>query len=75
MKSIEEIVNTEVHSVSPDTTVEDMLPLLTETDLPIPVVNEENFLLGLVSQTSIIVEMTGKDKEEIQGIIQNAIDL
>ncbi|GET22312.1 MULTISPECIES: quaternary amine ABC transporter ATP-binding protein [Prolixibacter] len=74
-KSIEEIVNTEVHSVYPDTTVEDMLPILTETDLPIPVVNEENFLLGLVSQTSIIVEMTGKDKEEIQGIIQNAIDL
>jgi glycine betaine/proline transport system ATP-binding protein len=74
-KSIEEIVNTEVHSVYPDTTVEDMLPLVTETDLPIPVVNEENFLLGLVSQTSIIVEMTGKDKDEIQGIIQNAIDL
>ncbi|GET28587.1 glycine betaine/L-proline ABC transporter ATP-binding protein [Prolixibacter sp. SD074] len=74
-KSIEEIVNTEVHSVYPDTTVENMLPLLTETDLPIPVVNEENFLLGLVSQTSIIVEMTGKDNKEIKEIIQNAIDL
>ena len=74
-KSIEEVVNTEVHSVYPDTTIEDMLPLLTETELPIPVVNEENFLLGLVSQTSIIVEMTGKDDKEIKEIIQNAIDL
>jgi glycine betaine/proline transport system ATP-binding protein len=75
VKSIEEVVNMEVHSVYPDTTVEDMLPLLTETELPIPVVNEENFLLGLVSQTSIIVEMTGKDDKEIKEIIQNAIDL
>lgn len=74
-KNIENIINKEVHSVNPDTTVEDMLPLLTDTDLPIPVVNEDNHLMGIVSQTSIIVEMTGKDRNEIKEIIQNAIDL
>jgi glycine betaine/proline transport system ATP-binding protein len=32
-------------------------------------------LAGLVSTSSIIIEMTGKDKEEIDQIVQNAIEL
>ena len=37
--------------------------------------NEENRLVGVVSPSAIIIEMTGKDQKEIEEIIQNAIDL
>lgn len=73
--SIESIINTEVMVVKPDTTVEDMLPLTTKTNYPIPVINDDNHLMGLVSLTSLIAESTGKDREEIDDIIQKAIEL
>ena len=60
----------EVPSVLENTTVEDMLPLLPEIRQALPVVNEANQLAGLVSTSSIIIEMTGKDKEEIDQIVQ-----
>ncbi|MGQ1947214.1 quaternary amine ABC transporter ATP-binding protein [Geofilum sp. OHC36d9] len=75
VKSLESIINTTVMTVSPDATVEDMLPLITRTNFPIPVVNEENHLLGIVTPTSLIAETTGKDKGEINDIIQKAIEL
>jgi glycine betaine/proline transport system ATP-binding protein len=74
-KTIESIINKNVMSVTPDTTIENMLPLLSKTNLPIPVVNEENHLLGVVSPTSIIAESTGMAKKEINEIIQKAIEL
>lgn len=74
-KTIESIINESVMTVSPETTVTDMLPLLSKTNLPIPVVSEENYLLGVVTPTSLIGETTGKDKGEINEIIQKAIDL
>ena len=69
------IVMKEVPSVLENTTVEDMLPLLPEIRQALPVVNEANQLAGLVFTSSIIIEMTGKDKEEIDQIVQNAIEL
>ncbi|WP_430972083.1 quaternary amine ABC transporter ATP-binding protein [Sunxiuqinia rutila] len=75
IKTIESIIRDSVMTVNPDETVEDMLPLLSKTNLPIPVVNEENHLLGVVSPTSLIAETTGKDKGEINEIIQKAIEL
>ncbi len=74
-KTIESIINESVMSVTPDTTIENMLPLLSKTNLPIPVVNGENHLLGVVSPTSIIAESTGMAKKEIHEIIQKAIEL
>lgn len=74
-KSIANIVDKDVPSVYPDTTIEDMLPLVSGTDLRIPVVNRDNHLLGIVTHTSMMVEITGKNEEEIGEIIQNAIDL
>ena len=73
--TIESIINDAVMTVTADTTVEDMLPLLSKTNHAIPVVNEYNDLLGVVTPTSIIAESTGKDRGEIKEIIQKAIDL
>lgn len=74
-KDISTIVRKEVPSVLENTTVEDMLPLLPEVRQALPVVDENNRLKGVVSTSSIIIEMTGKDQKEIEEIIQNAIDL
>lgn len=74
-KDVSSIVQKEVPSVLENTTVEDMLPLLPKVRQALPVINEKNQLVGVVSPSAIIIEMTGKDQKEIEEIIQNAIDL
>ena len=74
-KDVSSIVQKEVPSVLENTTVEYMLPLLPKVRQALPVVNEKNQLVGVVSPSAIIIEMTGKDQKEIEEIIQNAIDL
>lgn len=74
-KSIEAAVRHEVHSVLADAVIEDILPLMTQTNSPIWVVNEERQFQGTVPLSSLIIEVTGKDRTEINEIIQNAIDL
>lgn len=75
VRSIESVVRHEVHSVLSDTVVEDILPLMTQTNSPIWVVDERREFLGVVPLSSLIIEVTGKDKKEINKIIQNAIEL
>lgn len=75
VKDIASVIKSEVYSITADTVVEDILPLMTKTNSPIWVVNEEREFEGVVPLSSLIVEVTGKDKEEINDIIQQAIDL
>ncbi|MCW3466893.1 quaternary amine ABC transporter ATP-binding protein [Chitinophaga nivalis] len=59
-KTIEAVIHREVPVAYPDTTVEQMLPFIAETDKPVAVVNpENNKLLGIISQTALIIETTG----------------
>lgn len=73
--TIDSVVRSEVHSVLSDTILEDILPLMTRTNSPIWVVNENREFQGVVPLSSLILEITGKNTEEINEIIQNAIDL
>ena len=75
VKDITPAVREQVHSVLGDTVVDDILPLMTKTNSPIWVVNERREFEGVVPLASLIVEVTGKGKKEINEIIQNAIDL
>ena len=64
--SIEKILKTNVPSVYKSYSVEDMLPLITGIKYPLAVIEEETGkLLGLVSQTSLIIEATRFGKKEI----------
>ncbi len=74
-KVINPAVRPEVHSVLSDTILEDILPLLTHTNSPIWVVDEQRKFLGTIPLSLLIAETTGKNKAEINEIIQNAIDL
>ncbi len=43
-----------VRSVTPSTLVEDLIPILVETDHPIPVLNEANRLMGVIYPASVM---------------------
>ena len=75
IRSIDTVVRHEVHSVLSDAILEDILPLMTRTNSPIWVVNENREFQGVIPLSSLIIEVTGKNKEEINEIIQNAIEL
>ncbi|WP_291855082.1 glycine betaine/L-proline ABC transporter ATP-binding protein [Marinilabilia sp.] len=51
--------------VSPDTPAADLLPLFIDKQLPLPVVDDEGKLLGVAVHSSVIAEVTGRDREEI----------
>ncbi|MGE8293108.1 MAG: quaternary amine ABC transporter ATP-binding protein [Sphingobacterium sp.] len=63
--TVEAIIHANVPTVSKEVTVEEMLPLISEVRSPIAVVNEHNRLLGIVTQTSLIIEATKYNEEEI----------
>lgn len=63
--TVESIINDNVPSVFSDTTVEEMLPLISGNKATIAVIDNQNKLLGVVSQTSLIIEATKFNEEEI----------
>ncbi len=73
--TIEGFITTDCPSVYEDYTVEDMLPLITNTKSPIAVVDRQsNKLLGIVTQTSLVIEATRFDKQEIVELKEQAKD-
>ncbi|QGY44923.1 betaine/proline/choline family ABC transporter ATP-binding protein [Maribellus comscasis] len=74
--SIKKVLKTDVPSVYKTYTVEDMLPLITETRYPLAVVDEENGkLLGIVSQTSLIIEATRFEMDEVIELKEKANEI
>ncbi|MGC9353744.1 MAG: quaternary amine ABC transporter ATP-binding protein [Mariniphaga sp.] len=75
-KTVENALHTEVPSVYKHYTVEDMLPLITGHHHPLAVIDEEDGrLLGLVTQTSLIIESTRFNDKEMDKLIGEANDL
>ena len=71
--TIEDFITTECPSVYKEYTVEEMLPLITNTKSPIAVVEkEQGKLLGIVNQTSLVIEATRFDKQEIVELKEQA---
>jgi len=70
--TVESIIHSNVPSVFKDVTVEEMLPLTSESRSPIAVVDDKNKLLGIISQTSLIIESTKYNKEEIMELKEKA---
>ncbi|MGZ2371524.1 quaternary amine ABC transporter ATP-binding protein [Ancylomarina sp. YFZ004] len=74
--SIEKALKTDVPSVYKSYSVEDMLPLITGTKYPLAVIGDETGkLLGLVSQTSLIIEATRFGKKEISELKDRANEM
>lgn len=75
VKTIESVIKQYGHTVHEDTVIEDIIPLMTKTNSPIWVVDENKEFRGIVPLSSLVFEVTGKDKEEIDQLVQNAQDL
>ncbi len=74
--SITKALRTDVPSVYKTYTVEDMLPLITGTRSPVAVVDEENGkLLGIISQTSLIIEATRFEMDEVIELKEKANEI
>jgi glycine betaine/proline transport system ATP-binding protein len=74
--SVEKALKTNVPSVYKSYTVEEMLPLITGIKYPVAVVEEvTGKLLGLVSQTSLIIEATRFGKKEIGELKERANEI
>jgi glycine betaine/proline transport system ATP-binding protein len=72
-ETLEKALKSEVPSVYKDYTVEEMLPLISGNNYPLAVVDKENGrLLGLVSQTSLIIEATRYGDAEVKSMIKKA---
>ncbi|MFV0290336.1 MAG: glycine betaine/L-proline ABC transporter ATP-binding protein [Mangrovibacterium sp.] len=72
---LEPLMYTEVPMVSKEQTVEEMLPLITGFRSPLPVVDPETRkLLGIVSQTSLIIESTPYSRNEIKELKEQALE-
>lgn len=72
ISSIETAIRPDNLTVEADAILEDILPLLTKTNSPICVTDKDNKLLGLIPLNWLVVEMTGKEEEEIEEIIQSS---
>uniref|UniRef100_UPI0032176F30 quaternary amine ABC transporter ATP-binding protein n=1 Tax=uncultured Draconibacterium sp. TaxID=1573823 RepID=UPI0032176F30 len=74
--SVSRVLKDEVPSVYKTYTVEEMLPLITGIRYPLAVVDEETGkLLGIVSQTSLIIEATRFEKDEVIELKEKANEI
>ena len=74
-KWVEKALYTDVPSVYSTATVEEMLPLITGHHHPLAVIDKEGKLIGVVSQTSLIIEATRYENLEMDDLIAKAKDL
>lgn len=72
-KTIESAIRKDNLSVGADAILEDLLPLLTKTNLPICVVDNNKKVIGIIPLNRLIIEMTGKGDEEIEQLIEQSI--
>lgn len=70
--TIEKAIIKDVPVAYPETTVEQMLPFIAENGRAVPIVDKlNNKLIGIVAQTSLLIETTGASWENVTG---NTID-
>lgn len=75
-KTIEKALKTEVPSVYKHYTVEEMLPLITGTRYPVAVIDENSGrLLGVITQTSLIIEATRFEMDEVLELKEKANEI
>ena len=60
-KPLAAAVNTSVRTVKPDTKVEELIAILVETDYPIPVLNDDSILMGVIYPGSVMDKVRPDD--------------
>ncbi len=60
---LSEIIDENVCTVSPDTLIEDLIPLFMGTKYPIVAVDEEGRILGIIFKVSVLAGIMGEEEE------------
>ncbi len=60
-KSIESILKREVTTVSPDTYIQDLIPLVLQSSLPLVVTDEQNRILGIILRVHVLSSLIAED--------------
>lgn len=60
---LSEIIDENVCTVSPDTLIEDLIPLFMGTKYPIVAVDEESRILGIIFKVSVLAGIMGEEEE------------
>lgn len=55
---LEGIIKKDIPSVSPDTPVTEIIPLVAESGIPIPVIDEENRIKGIIIKGSVLAALS-----------------
>ena len=61
---IESIISDDVATTSPDTLIEDLLPIAKDTRHPIAVIDKNNKMLGIIVRVSVISGISGMEDEK-----------
>jgi len=63
-RTLAEIIQTDIPTTKPDTSLKDLFGLAASVKVPIAVIDENNRLLGIVARVSIMAAMAGEEVEE-----------
>ncbi|MFC5712636.1 glycine betaine/L-proline ABC transporter ATP-binding protein [Thalassorhabdus alkalitolerans] len=69
-QSLEDILLTDLPEVAPDTLLNDMFDKMASSPLPVPVINEEGKILGIIVRSKVIGALSGSDEHlnEVRGV-------
>ena len=70
-RSLKEALQTNVPTCTPDTVIEDLLPLAVSTEFPIPVVDDSGKLLGEIHNSTIILSLIQEKGAEEEEVVMN----
>lgn len=66
---LDEVIDREVRTVSKDTTITDIMPLIYDSSAPIAVTDEDNRLLGVIIRGRVIEALANLPEEEEETVI------
>ena len=61
-KTLDSVLNKDINTVLPDTSIETLLPMVINTKYPLAVVDENNKMLGIIVKVSVLAGILGEEE-------------
>jgi glycine betaine/proline transport system ATP-binding protein len=58
------IINTDIRTISPDSSIDEIIPLFFQTSYPVAVVDEEHLLQGIIFKSTVLAGIAGGKEEQ-----------
>jgi len=63
--NIDDVIDKNIHTVSPDTLIENIMPLFMDTKYPIAVTDDKNNLLGIIVKANVLSGILGEEEQNV----------